>query len=149
MGWVKGWLHFFCQNRWQKYSGFEYENLCRKCLLSVEHFVSSRKTTTKKAKCGVFVFISRNIYQFSEQGGTGYFLSLFQILVTGLAGATFHPACAQGLRSQPRCSLVKATSMCLWVKVLKVWWHLAKLSFDRHLPLLGLGDFNTSSGVCL
>lgn len=77
MGWVKGWLHFFCQNRWQKYSGFEYENLCRKCLLSVEHFVSSRKTTTKKAKCGVFVFISRNIYQFSEQGGD----RIFPILV--------------------------------------------------------------------
>ena len=68
MGCVKGWLCLFRQNRWQKNSGFEYENLCRKCLLSVEHFVSSRKTTTKKAKCGVFVFISGNIYQFSKGG---------------------------------------------------------------------------------
>lgn len=30
-------------------SGFEHEKLCRKCLRSVEHFVSSSKTTTKKS----------------------------------------------------------------------------------------------------
>lgn len=48
------------------------QNLCRKCRLSVEHFVSSRKTSTEKAKCGVFVFLSRNIYHFFERlGGNG------------------------------------------------------------------------------
>ena len=102
MGWVRGWLRFFCQNQWQKNSGFEYKNLCRKCLLSVEHFVSSRKTTTKKAKCGVFgFFVSGNIYQFSEVGGQGCFPSLCQIPVMGLVGDVFQAASARGLCSQP------------------------------------------------
>lgn len=68
-GWLFGWRCFSHPNPWQKISGFEDANLCRKCRLSVEHFVSSRKTTTKKAKCGVFVFLYRNVYRFSEVGG--------------------------------------------------------------------------------
>lgn len=57
-------------------SGSGYENSCRKCLLSLEHFVSSRKkTTTRKAECRVF-FLSGNICVSQTGGGTGHFLSL-------------------------------------------------------------------------
>lgn len=98
-GWLKGWRCFSHPNPWQKISGFEDANLCRKCRLSVEHFVSSRKTTTKKAKCGVFVFLSRNIYQFSERGGgMGGFPFSSQIFGMGLGS----PLCPRSVPAAPQ-----------------------------------------------
>lgn len=90
----------------EKISGFEDANLCRKCRLSVEHFVSSRKTTTEKAKCGVFVFLSGNIYRFSEGGGRGN--GRFPILVPDIwdgFGVTSVP------KVSPCSSSVKGTLM--------------------------------------
>lgn len=77
-------------------SGSGYENSCRKCLLSLEHFVSSRKkTTTKKAECRVF-FLSGNTCVSQTGGGTG-----ISYPCPGSGGTTSRCACAQSLRSQP------------------------------------------------
>lgn len=98
-----------------KISGFEDANLCRKCRLSVEHFVSLRKTSTKKAKCGVFVFLSRNIYRFSDGWwGMGGFPSSSQIFGMGLGSSL----CPRSLSAAPQ--------WCFGVKEL----NLSKLSSD-------------------
>lgn len=77
--------------------GSGYENSCRKCLLSLEHFVSSRKkTTTKKAECGVF-FLSGNTCVSQTGGGTGRDISY---PCPGSGGTTSRCACAQSLCSQ-------------------------------------------------